>query len=76
MFPKKIVSWELVCDLIHAAKGSPNELKKYLTQIEKEDSRFECAKKYKCHDIVIDVSYSCINNNLSLMLKISTISFD
>jgi hypothetical protein len=56
MFPKKEVPWELVCDLIYTAKGTPNELKKYLRQIDKEDTRYECAKKYKCHDVVIEVS--------------------
>ena len=49
------ISWECIINIIHAAKGSDLEIKKYIKLIENIDTQLELATKFKITDVVIEV---------------------
>ena len=51
------ISWECIINIIHAAKGSDLEIKKYTKLIENTDTRLELAIKFKITDVVIEVLF-------------------
>jgi hypothetical protein len=52
------ISWECIINIIHAAKGSDLEIKKYIKLIENIDTQLELATKFKITDVVIEVIHN------------------